>query len=171
MTVPGATTTRSSSPSPAADPAVTSSERRRSKQKGSAAQVDGEGSSSSAAASPSPSPRSAPSASIPNAAAVPPQAFDASISNLSSIITRIMVASRFILSGGVDINGTLNDMISVEKCVKKLSKQVERFTTSIMNVAHALGEVAQTVPNIAQAAVRVGTTFLQAFPFLRRFGA
>ncbi len=118
-------------------------------------------------------PKSRAGSPIPGAEKVPPQpeVTTTSISNLSSIITRIMVATRFIFSGGIDVVGTLNDMQLMEKCIKKLSKQVERFTSSITSVAQAMGEVAQTLPTIAEATARVSHTFSQTFPFFKHFFA
>ncbi len=111
--------------------------------------------------------RSAPSSAIPGAEQVPAQDATGGIAHLSSIIARIMVAARFVVSGCVDVAGTLNDMVQMEKTINKLARRIKRFTSSITGVTQALAGVAGTLPAIADATLRVGNTFSQAFPVLR----
>ena len=113
--------------------------------------------------------RSAPSSSVPGAEHVPAaDAADISVSNISAVIARVMVAARYLLSGNFDIVGTVEDMGLVERCVKKLARRMDQCATAINEVRTGVVNFANTLPALADAVVRITTTFAGAFPFIGR---
>ncbi len=118
---------------------------------------------------------SSPSASIPNVAPVnaAPINQDAqpTVSNLSSLIARVMVAARYLLSGNFDISATITDMALVETSIKSLSVAIEGCKNAIVAAKDSIIGFTQTLPTVVEAAGRVSNAFARSFPWLGQFFA
>ena len=111
-------------------------------------------------------PRSAPSSSISGVGPVPNPAQSADV---FSTIARILILARQCLSGQFDVASSLNDMVSMEKCVIQLSTAFRELARSCVAVAVGATQVAAALPPIGEAAAKACRTFVGAFPGVGQF--